>query len=532
MPAANLDDERLSHMALTVSELIAALPEELDEATSPASTALPDLLARASKQPIPIGRIRRLTALGSLQAKITAAYLFHWLRGWFKSAEENQRLLAETHWRTALRMLDSMTYLRGAVMKIGQTLANFPDIAPQAFVETLERLHYDAPPMHWSLLREMVHNELGDDPENLFANFDKQAFAAASLGQVHRATLKSGDDVAVKIQYPGIGRAIESDFRNLFLFLLPVRLTKDWDSTRDQFEDLRRRLESETDYELEATLLRKARSLFRDADSIVIPEVIPQLSTKRILTMERVEGVHIDEFLARNPSQAERDEVGRKIIVAWYRLFFAGRMVYVDFHPGNFIVCNDGRLGVLDFGYMLTLDDVEWEWMRKIDRPLTTGLREDRLAIVKAWADIRDDETDRLRLNEEFSEWTWMGRYKGGVFDFSDEADFRRGIDLFTEMVRRRYSRARPNTPSIARSQFAWRALLFQLKSRVDIKSIAEEEIKATGWDRSDYAGNQVCARPNAMRSHLMPRTLRSRHCWWRPSNNRPAKWLEMPPPT
>src|SRR4029453_10060727 len=116
----------------------------------------------------------------------------------------------------------------------------------------------------------MVHNELGDDPEKVFAEFDKQAFAAASLGQVHRAVLKSGEEVAVKIQYPGIARTIESDFRNLMVFLLPSRLNKDWESTKDQFDDLRRRLTQETDYELEAAHLRKARPLFREEDGIVI----------------------------------------------------------------------------------------------------------------------------------------------------------------------------------------------------------------------------------------------------------------------
>ena len=385
-------------------------------------------------------------------------------------------------------MLDSMCYLRGAMMKVGQTLANFPDIAPRAFVETLEQLHFHAPPMHWSLLREMVHNELGDDPERLFAEFDQHAFAAASLGQVHRARLKTGEEVAVKIQYPGIARTIEADFRNLFLFLLPTRLSKDWENTKDQFDDLRRRLEQETDYELEASYLERARSLFHEEEGIVVPRVFREFSTKRVLTMERLEGVHLTEFLAREPSQDERDDVGRKIMRAWYRLMYAGRMLYVDFHPGNFLVMDDGRVGVLDFGFMLNLDDAEWEWFRRIDRPLTTGLRDDRIAIHKEWCDVRDNETDRLELYDKFGEWCWMARYKGGVYDFSDEAEFRRGIDLFTEMVRKRYSRARPNTPTIARGQFAWRAVLYQLKAQIDVWTMAEEEVQATGWDRSAYA--------------------------------------------
>lgn len=472
----------------TVTELIAALPEEDLAIGSPSAKEISDVLSRASQQPVPVGRFRRLTALGTLQAKIGAAYLFHWLRGFFKSADENKRLLAETHWKTALRMLDSMTYLRGAVMKVGQTLATFPDIAPPEFVETLQKLHFDAPPMHWSLLKEMVNNELCDDPESVFASFDKQAFAAASLGQVHGATLKSGEEVAVKIQYPGIARAVESDFRNLTLFLLPARLTKDWESTKDQFADLSRRLALEADYELEAANLRKAAALFHEEDGIVIPRVYPQWSTARVLTMERLPGIHLREYLDTHPSQEERNEVGRKILRAWYRMMYAGKMFYVDVHPGNLLMMEGGRLGVLDFGFIMPIEGEEGELFRKMDRALTTGRIEDRLAANKEWCNLRDDETDRINLHEQYADWCWRPRYCGGVFDFGNETDFREGIRLFTEMFRRRYSRARPNTPAIARCQFAWRSMLYQLKAKINIRDIAEEEVKATGWDRSEYA--------------------------------------------
>jgi predicted unusual protein kinase regulating ubiquinone biosynthesis (AarF/ABC1/UbiB family) len=464
-----------------------ALPDE-EEAAEEA--ALPEPLTAAALRPVPVGRWRRLRLLGTLQAKIGAAYLFHWIRGWFRKADENERLLAEIHLKTALRLLDSMGYLRGAVMKVGQTLASFPDIVPREFVQTLEQLHFDAPPMHWSLLREMVQSELGDDPDRLFASFEKQAFAAASLGQVHRARLKSGEEVAVKIQYPGIARTIREDFRNFFLYLLPGRLGKDWEHTKNQFDDLRTRLERETDYEAEAAALGKVRPLFRDDEGILVPRVYPRQSTARVLTMQRLSGVHLDEFLAGNPSQEERNEFGRKMLRAWYRIMFAGRLLYADLHPGNFLFMDDGRLGVIDFGFVPTVDDELWSWLRRSDRALTTGRREDRIAAVKEWSYISNDaaDADYLRLCDEYSDWCWRCRYWGGPFDFGDEADFRRGIELFTEMVRKRYSRARPLTPVIARQNFGVRSMLYRLKAKIDIRPIAEEEVKATGWDRSAYA--------------------------------------------
>ncbi len=473
----------------SVAQLMKALPEPGEIEREMGEAALP-VLAQSSLQPVPIGRFRRVGLLGTLQAKIAAAYLFYWVRGWFTNAAQREQMLAETHWRTAARVLDSMGYLRGAVMKVGQTLANFPDIVPAEFVETLEQLHFSAPPMHWSLLREMVFNELGEDPENLFDSFEKRAFAAASLGQVHRARLKGGHEVAVKIQYPGIARTISQDFRNLLLFMLPARLSADWENTREQFDDLRTRLERETDYEREAATLQKVRSLFRDDEGIIIPRVYPQHSTGRLLTMDRLAGVHLEQFLAADPPQELRNEFARKMIRAWYRMLFAGRVLYADFHPGNFLFMDDGQLGVIDFGSMVELDDTLWDLFRKMDRALTTGRREDRIAALKEWSWIGDDpaDEDRVRLTEEFADWSWRSRYCGCEFDFGDTEDFRRGIDIFVEMVRKRYSRARPCTPMMARQQMGWRAMLYRMRAKIDVAEIAEQEVPAAGWDRSDYA--------------------------------------------
>src|SRR6185437_11874278 len=154
---------------------------------------------------------------------------------------------------------------------------------------------------------------------------------------------------------------IGQDFRNLLLFLLPARLSADWENTREQFDDLRTRLERETDYEREAATLQKMRSLFRDDEGIVIPRVYPQHSTGRVLTMERLAGVHLDQLFASDPPQEVRNEFARKMVRAWYRMLFAGRVLYADFHPGNFLFMEDGRLGVIDFGSMIELDDTLWD---------------------------------------------------------------------------------------------------------------------------------------------------------------------------
>jgi predicted unusual protein kinase regulating ubiquinone biosynthesis (AarF/ABC1/UbiB family) len=164
-------------------------------------------------------------------------------------------------------------------------------------------------------------------------------------------------------------------------------------------------------------------------------------------------------------------------------------MVYVDFHPGNLLFLEDGRLGLLDFGFMLELDDELWGLFQRMDRALTTGSRDDRIAALKEWSWITDDsiDADFLRLAEEFADCCWRPRYCGGEFDFGDEADFRRSLDLFIQMAAKRYGRMRPCTPAVNRQQFGWRSIFYRLRAKIDVRSVCEEEVKATGWDRSSY---------------------------------------------
>jgi predicted unusual protein kinase regulating ubiquinone biosynthesis (AarF/ABC1/UbiB family) len=476
-------------MSPDLAELLAALPAAEDEPDESLDAALLQrLFARLGQRRVPQGALQRLGTLGAMQAQVFLAYAAWWVRGWFRSAQRNEQALVETHLRVALRLLAGMGYLRGAAMKIGQTIANLPGVVPDEIVAALEQLHFQAPPMHFALLREHVCNELGGEPEEVFAEFDRRAFAAASLGQVHRARLKSGAPVAVKVQYPGIGSSIRTDFRNLLALMLPLRVSKDWDNLKAQLEDLRRVVEGETDYEKEADFQRRARSLFREDDRIVVPRVYEEHSTRRVLTMDLLGGAHVQDFLAGNPAQELRDHFGALIVRAWYRLFYGGRVNYADLHPGNFLFQPDGRLGLLDFGCVRPFSDSEWELMRESARAVD-GSREDLVRALKRSVGLAGDQPidpEHLRLLERLSEWSWRPVRHRGPFDFGDGQILREGVEVFRDMTRQHRTRGEPLCVLIARMNFGLFAMLYRLRARVDMRAIGVAEARAAGEEVPD----------------------------------------------
>jgi len=250
-------------------------------------------------------------------------------------------------------------------------------------------------------------------------------------------------------------------------------------------------VERETDYEHEAEFQERASALFRDEDGIVVPRVFRAHSTGRVLSMELLDGVHLDGLLARNPSQAERDRWGHLLFRAWYRLFYKGRMEYIDWNAGNFLFLPDGRLGLIDFGCMIPFSAEEWELMRLADRPLTTGRAEDRLAFLRHWIGDLDTEKDAelVRLSDAYMEWAWRPRAAARVYDFGDGVELRRGVDLLREFLRRRIGRGQPCSGLITCWEFLYRGFLYRLGARLDVRRIAEEEIGAAGWDRDAYRG-------------------------------------------
>jgi predicted unusual protein kinase regulating ubiquinone biosynthesis (AarF/ABC1/UbiB family) len=461
----------------TLAELIDALPVDAEQEPS-ADEQLRELLLDLAHKPVPTGRLTRLWTLGTLQAKIAAAYLAWWIRSSYGDADERDRSLNETHLKAAIRLLGTMGYLRGAVMKVGQILAHYPDVVPEEFADILGRLHFEAPPMHFALLRELVRNELGREPDDLFDEFEIDAFAAASLGQVHRARLKgSRQEVAVKVQYPNIAKTIRDDMANFKAIIAPMRLSGDWDNLMAQFEDVRRMLDLEVDYEAEARNMRIAGQAFENGDEVVVPRVFEELSTKRVLTMEYLEGVHLDRFLAGEPTQQLRDRHGHQIALSCFRLSYGFHLLYADPHPGNYFFMPDGRLGLIDFGCCHHYTDDDVDYLTQVELAQHGSPEAIRRALIRA-ADLDPQGCDpqHLRTLERYSDWIWEPIHHDGPFDFGNGDYFSRGLDLFGEIVRRRYMRSLPVNTWLGKSFLGLRAILTRLRARVDLGAIVRQE--------------------------------------------------------
>ena len=477
-------------MDRSLADLLDALPTEISVATrARAEESLQNLVKDLEQKAVPSGRLRRAWIFGSVQAKIAAAYLANWIRTGWSEAGERERRISETRLKSALELLGGMGHLRGAMMKAGQIFANYPNVAPEEFASILGYFHFEAPPMHFSLLREFVRGQLGADPEDLFDDFETKAFAAASLGQVHRARRKgSAERVAVKIQYPGIARTIRDDLRNLKSLLLPLRLRGDWDNLSAQYDEILGMVEKETDYVQEAENLRVARSAFGADEGIIVPKVYSDLSTKRVLTMEYVDGVHLKPFLQSNPSQEIRDTYGEKIWLVSVRLSSAKHLIYADPHPGNYFFRPDGSLGLVDLGCCRYLSDDEVAYSDAMEKA-SNGPAEARRESMRLAVDARPDQTvaaDQMRLLEQYSDWCWEPIRHEGRFDFGDRRYFQRGVDVLREMVRCGYMRSRPVNNWMLRSFLGVRAMLYRLGARIDVGSIYRRETAAAAHGSSE----------------------------------------------
>lgn len=251
--------------------------------------------------------------------------------------------------RIAKALAAALGKSKGPLMKVAQMVSTVPDFLPPEYADELSQLQAQAPAMGWPFVRRRMRAELGADWQSKFAEFGKEAAHAASLGQVHRATLHDGREVACKLQYPDMASAVESDVGQLKMMLGMFKRLDGSVDPSEVVEEITDRLREELDYAREAKHMALYQHLLRDADYVQVPDLVPELCTDRLLTMSWVSGDRLDDY--ESAPQDVRNTIARNLFWTWWRPFTGAAVIHGDPHLGNYQVTQDGQgLNLLDFG--------------------------------------------------------------------------------------------------------------------------------------------------------------------------------------
>jgi predicted unusual protein kinase regulating ubiquinone biosynthesis (AarF/ABC1/UbiB family) len=314
---------------------------------------------------IPKGRIRRSAKLGTALGGQATKYAGTKAASIARSDEGAQEKLEARHLETALKMVSVLGEMKGAAMKIGQ-LASFIDtefLPPEyaeIYHEQLAKLRTSAPPMPWERVRKVLDEEYRDEGlDEIYSEFEEEAFAAASIGQVHRATLIDGRKVAVKIQYPGVAEALEADLANAGMIVRLAKALAPGLDAKAVAEELRERVLEELDYEYEAQNQRAFARAYRGHPFIYVPDVHTRLSHRRVLVTEYVEGIGFEEV--KRLGDEVRSRFGEIVFRFAFGSIYHLQHFNADAHPGNYLLMDDGRVAFLDFGMTKKLDSDQIE---------------------------------------------------------------------------------------------------------------------------------------------------------------------------
>jgi len=323
---------------------------------------------------IPTTRLARSARLSGLAVGQSARWVGTRAANRLRSDDAAASALDRRSLELADELVSQLGQMKGAAMKLGQVLSTvdfdlIPESEREGFKLKLAALRDNAPPVPFARLERLLTDELGGPLSGVFTEFDPEPVAAASIGQVHRATTLDGRDVAVKVQYPGVAEAVETDLRNLGVLLPLVKRLAPGLDARAIVSELRDRIGDELDYETEAQHQRAVARVFRGHPFIRVPEVDTRLSTRRVLVSEYVEGLGFEAVKALDEEQ--RDRYGEILFRFCFGLLDREGLCMGDPHPGNFLLCPDSRVCVLDFGLMSRVESGYLEQERALARAVS-----------------------------------------------------------------------------------------------------------------------------------------------------------------
>ncbi|MCJ8145703.1 AarF/UbiB family protein [Acinetobacter sp. A3.8] len=352
------------------------------------------------------------------------------------NADEEKKLQARSalYQEIGVKIAETLGEMKGAVMKVGQIASQYKDIFPAEVQTAIAKLQRQAPAMPFALIKNQVEKELGKPLTELFQSFDETPFAAASIGQVHKATLKNGQAVVVKVQYPGVDEACESDLKQVRLALRLMGVLKIDRKLQDEiFDEIRESLYTELNYEIEAQNLQVFKTFHAELDDkIIIPSVFPEYSSRRILTLSQEVGESIET--ASTWDLEKRNELGRRLFQAIGQEIFYLKRFHCDPHPGNFAFREDGSVIVYDYGGVKTLNNEIVDTYKH----LINAARQQNIPAIESDLRVLNVRTDKGQIPQQlYLDWLEvLMRPLITNYDFAKNSSHHDGVALVKQSLK------------------------------------------------------------------------------------------------
>jgi predicted unusual protein kinase regulating ubiquinone biosynthesis (AarF/ABC1/UbiB family) len=429
---------------------------------------------------IPTGKVQRAAKLISTGAKVGGNYVKYFA----KKAVGNEHAREELDEANAEDIYNSLSQLKGSALKVAQIMSMDRNMLPQAMQDKFSLAQYSAPPLSYPLVVKTFQQYFSKSPTDMFDTFTKNAVNAASIGQVHKATL--GDKIlAVKVQYPGVADSVKSDLRMVKPVAMSMLGLKE-SEVKQYFEEVESKLLEETDYELELRQSMEMAEKCAPLEGFLFPKYYPEYSSKRILTMDWIEGNHLKEYLKTNPSQEERNLIGQRLWNLYDFQVNTVRAIHADPHPGNFIITKEGKVGLIDFGCVKRIpDDFYYKYFQLVNKSVTQDdakLKELYYELEFIYKD--EPETAQQLFFDVFkSTMELLTRpFMSETFDFSNQAFFDELYEMGESLKNRKdlrkngVARGSRHILYINRTYFGLFSLLNDLKATVNTTSSFQKQ--------------------------------------------------------
>jgi predicted unusual protein kinase regulating ubiquinone biosynthesis (AarF/ABC1/UbiB family) len=430
---------------------------------------------------IPTSKTARGAVVGKAMLKIGVAQSKGVVKRAFMSKEKKELSKKNTHEEIAKVIIESLGTLKGISVKIAQQVALGLPFLPKEYLDEISKSFNSIPPINRALIRKIIKQELGDYPQEVYERFESESFGAASLGQVHLATLNT-KKFAVKVQYPGIAKSIDSDLGVLKFAL--TRFAKGGNIDH-LMEEVEARLKEEVNYEIEAQNSEHFYKNFKHPQ-IVIPQVNHELSTTKVLTSSFLEGKGFKDFLEANPTQEERNHYAQLIFDSFFIGLYHLQMIHADPNPGNFIFMSEGKLGLIDFGCVKKLDNAFLRSFSKLHVSLIEELPDEE--ITQQYAELRMIDRDTPEKMLEFYQEVikpldriYIEVFKEDFYDFKENSDFsERGFNTIMEVQKKNITAVHNMNEEyifVDRTLLGYYAMFEKMEAKIDTR-FAQKQVR------------------------------------------------------